>query len=89
MCTGLAWTRRVRALSRSERVPDDRIVFKKCASEALCPADEDAYCAASAERRDAARSVREASWDAEGCGRSGFGGRGGREENQEDEGAAT
>ncbi len=39
--TGLAWTRRVRALSLSERVPVERMVLRKWASEAVCAKEED------------------------------------------------
>ena len=70
LCTGLPCTRSVRAERRSERVPVERMVLRKWASDALCAADEDAYFAASAASSFAARSVREVSFAGEGAVRS-------------------
>lgn len=41
LCTGLACTSNVKALSLSESVPFDRMVFKKCESDALFPVNAD------------------------------------------------
>lgn len=74
LCTGLAWTSKVSALSLSDKVPFDRIVFRKWVSEVLFPVNvEDAwYVSVSFSKRDAARWEREAIWEDEGLG-SGFG----------------
>ena len=41
LCTGLACTSRVSALSRSESVPVERMVLRKCASDVLCVEEEE------------------------------------------------
>ena len=71
--TGLPCTRSVRAERQSERVPVERMVLRKWASDALCA---EAYFAASAARSFAARSVREVSFAGEGAARSVLGGSG-------------
>lgn len=59
LCTGLAWTKRVSALSLSESVPLDNMVFKKCVSDALLPvkADEAWYAVVSASNSVVARFI--------------------------------